>query len=86
MMWKFLSNAQKSRHVHKTLDLAKLLNDEIPFSGKKLWNYSKSVYLSYDWSVKEKFYEVTSEILLFNFVLNSTKGFALQSGLTLDGT
>lgn len=36
MMWKFLSNAQKSRHVHKTLDLAKLLNDEIPFSGKKL--------------------------------------------------
>lgn len=42
-------------------------------------------YLSYDWSVKEKFYEVTSEILLFNFVLNSTKGFALQSGLTLDG-
>lgn len=43
-------------------------------------------YLSYDWSVKEKFYEVTSEILHFNFVLNSTKGFAFQSGLTLDGT
>ena len=43
-------------------------------------------YLSYDWSVKEKFYEVTSEILHFNFVVNSTKGFAFQSGLTLDGT